>query len=427
MRFIDIQNNWGYKLGYVYLAYQIDTPKMKLTALKVRQAKPKEKDYKLFDGKGLFLLVKKNGAKYWRLKYRYLGKEKMLAIGVYPEVSLEIAREEMERARQLLKKEHRDPMVERQLQKLSRIEQTENAFEIIAREWVDINDLWSDRHRKRVIKSLEKDVFTIIGNRPIAEIQPPELLSVIRKVESRDALDVASRVLQRCSSVFRYAIQTGRASTNPATELKGVLRTRKVQHVASVPRAELPKMINAIDRYDGNPITKYALKLLLLTFVRPGELRGARWEEIDFENAQWRIPAERMKMGTEHIVPLSRQALAVLETIRPITGAAELVFHGERTRLKPISENTMTFALYRLGYKGRATPHGFRATASSILNEQGFTPDAVERQLSHTERNNVRSAYTHHARYLEERERMMQWWADYLDSVSDKRADIDKH
>ena len=391
---------------------------MTLTAVKVRQAKPKEKDYKLFDGKGLFLLVKKNGSKYWRLKYRYLGKEKTLAIGVYPEVSLAVAREEMEKARRLLNKENRDPMAERQLQKLSRIEQTENAFQIIAREWLGINDLWSDRHRKRVLKSLEKDVFPFIGNRPITEIHPPELLAVIRKVESRDALDVASRVLQRCSSVFRYAIQTGRASANPATELKGVLRTRKVQHVASVPRAELPEMINAIDRYDGNPITKYALKLLLLTFVRPGELRGGRWEEIDFENAQWRIPAERMKMGTEHIVPLSRQALVVLEAMRSITGTADLIFHGERTRLKSISENTMTFALYRLGYKGRATPHGFRATASSILNEQGFNPDAIERQLSHTERNNVRSAYTHHARYLGERQKMMQWWADYLDSVS---------
>jgi integrase len=393
---------------------------MTLTAVKVRQAKPKEKDYKLFDGKGLFLLVKKNGSKYWRLKYRYLGKEKTLAIGVYPEVSLAVAREEMEKARRLLNKENRDPMAERQLQKISRIQQTENAFEVIAREWVDINELWSDRHRKRVINSLDKDVFKIIGNRPIAEIQPPEVLCVIRKVESRDALDVASRILQRCSSVFRYAIQTGRATTNPATELKGVLRTRKVQHVASVPRSELPGLISAIERYDGNPITKYALKLLLLTFVRPGELRGARWEEFDFESEQWRIPPNRMKMGTEHIVPLSRQALAVLKTMRSITGTAELVFHGERTRLKPISENTMTFALYRLGYKGRATPHGFRATASSILNEQGFNPDAIERQLSHTERNNVRSAYTHHARYLEERQEMMQWWADYLDSVSEK-------
>ena len=391
---------------------------MKLTAIKVRQAKPDEREYKLFDGKGLYLLVKKNGSKYWRLKYRYLGKEKTLAIGVYPEVSLAVAREEMEKARRLLNKENRDPMAERQLQKLSRIEQTENAFQIIAREWLGINDLWSDRHRKRVLKSLEKDVFPFIGNRPITEIHPPELLAVIRKVESRDALDVASRVLQRCSSVFRYAIQTGRASANPATELEGVLRTRKVQHVASVPRAELPEMINAIDRYDGNPITKYALKLLLLTFVRPGELRGGRWEEIDFENAQWRIPVERMKMGTEHIVPLSRQALVVLEAMRSITGTADLIFHGERTRLKSISENTMTFALYRLGYKGRATPHGFRATASSILNEQGFNPDAIERQLSHTERNNVRSAYTHHARYLEKRQEMMQWWADYLDSVS---------
>jgi integrase len=390
---------------------------MALSAIQAKNAKPKERDYKLFDGKGLYLLIKKNGSKYWRLKYRYLGKEKTLAIGVYPEVSLENAREDVSKARTLLNKEGKDPSSEKRLGKLALTKQAETAFSNIAMEWIGINDLWSDAHRKRVITSLERDVFPMIGYRPISEIQPPELLAVIRKVEDRDALDVASRILQRCSSVFRYAIQTGRANINPASELTGVLRTRKVQHVASVPRTELPGMVKAISEYEGNPVTKYALQLLLLTFVRPGELRGAKWEEFDIEQAEWRVPPERMKMGTEHIVPLSRQSLALIEKIRPITGVAELVFHGERTRIKPISENTMTYALYRLGYKGRATPHGFRATASSILNEQGFNPDAIERQLSHIDRNQVRSAYTHHARYLDERREMMQWWADYLDGL----------
>ena len=366
--------------------------------------------------------MKKNGSKYWRLKYRYLGKEKTLAIGVYPEVTLEDAREDTTKARNLLNKEGKDPSSEKRLGKLALTKQAETAFASIAMEWIGINDMWTDAHSKRVTTSLERDVFPMIGHRPISEIQPPEVLAVIRAVEDRDALDVASRILQRCSSVFRYAIQTGRATTNPASELKGVLRTRKVQHVASVPRAELPKLIEAIDQYDGNPITTYALQLLLLTFVRPGELRGAKWEEFDIDKAEWRIPAERMKMGSEHIVPLSRQSLELLEKIRPITGVSELVFHGERTRIKPISENTMTYALYRLGYKGRATPHGFRATASSILNEQGLNPDAIERQLSHVDRNQVRSAYTHHARYLAERREMMQWWADYLDSMRHSNA-----
>ncbi len=236
--------------------------------------------------------------------------------------------------------------------------------------------MWSSTHRVRVLKSLERDAFPMIGNRPVTEIQPPELLAVIRKVEARDALDVASRILQRCSSVFRYAIQTGQATINPATELKGALRTRRVTHVPSISREELPSLIKAINGYDGHPITKHALRFLLFTFVRPGELRGAKWDELDLLSKEWRIPSERMKMGTEHIVPPSDQSISIIEDLRPYTSTAELMFHSDRSRTKPISENTMTYALYRLGYKGRATPHGFRATASSILNEQGFTPDA---------------------------------------------------
>ncbi len=409
----------GYFWGYLDNSYpQKGTPTMKLTAVKVRNAKPESKPYKLFDGKGLFLLVKPNGGRYWRMKYRYHGKEKTLALGVYPDVSLEQARAATTSAKQRLAAENVDPMAAKKSGKLAAKEKAQTSFERIAREWAETNDMWTDDHYNRVIQSLEKDVFARLGDQPISEIDTPTLLAVIRRIESRDALETASRVLQRCGAVFRYAIQTGRATANPATELKGVLKTRKVQHMASVPRAELPALIEAIDGYDGNPVTRLGLKLLLYTFVRPGELRGARWDEFDMDAKEWRIPAERMKMGEPHIVPLSRQALAVLDELRPITGVAELAFHGERSRLKPMSENTLLYALYRLGYKGRATPHGFRATASSILNEQGYNPDAIERQLSHTERNTVRSAYNHHARYMKERREIMRWWGDYLDSLN---------
>lgn len=223
--------------------------------------------------------------------------------------------------------------------------------------------------------------------------------------------------MQRCSRIFRFAIQTGRATLNPAGDLQGTLKTRKAQHQHSLPRTELPKFLKRLNTYDGLIQTRLALRLLVLTFVRPGELRGARWEEIDLDAKQWRIPAERMKMGSEHLVPLSRQAIAILKELKPFTGQYELVFPGGRNRHKPMSENTLLFALYRMGYKDRATPHGFRATASSILNEQNFNSDAIERQLSHIERNKVRGTYTHHAEYLKERKKIMQWWADYLDDL----------
>jgi len=242
-----------------------------------------------------------------------------------------------------------------------------------------------------------------------------DLLEAIKIVESRDALDLASRLLQRCQQVFRYAVQTGRLASNPAVELKGTLKTRKVQHRAALSREEFPVFLQKLENYDGYLITTYALKFLILTFVRPGELRGAKWCEFDLNRKEWRIPGERMKMKTPHIVPLSHQALTLLELIRRLSGSCDLLFPGERSRKKSISENTMTYALYRLGYKSRATPHGFRATASSILNEEGFNRDAIERQLAHQERNDVRAAYTHHAEYLIDRVEIMQWWANYLD------------
>lgn len=377
----------------------------------------REKAYKLSDGGGLFLLVQPDNRRYWRLAYRFNGKQKLLALGVYPEVSLTEARQKKIAARALLA-EDKDPGEERQAGKRARKLNAENAFEVVAAEWWEQQrEKWSPEHADRVLQSLKDDVFSEFGRKPIIDIQPPDVLHMVRKIEKRGALDVASRVLQRTSSVFRYAIQTGRATINPAGELSGALKVRKPQHQASLPRTELPEFLKRLQTYDGYPQTILAMRLLLLTFVRPGELRGARWSEFDPGVGEWRIPAERMKMKTEHIVPLSKQAIDVLRELEPLTGRHELLFPGERQRTKPISENTLTFALYRMGYKDRATPHGFRATASSILNEQGFNRDAIERQLAHMERNKVRAAYTHHAEYLKERRQMMQWWADYLDSL----------
>ncbi len=390
---------------------------MPLTNLKAQHAKGDIRPYKLFDSGGLFLHVQPNGRKYWRLKYRFNRKEKLMALGTYPEVSLADARRARDQAKEQLRN-YIDPVNERRLKKLFVEQSAANTFSVLTLEWWEKQKgRWSKDHSNRVLSSLKKEVFPFIGNRPISEIEPPEVLYVIRKIEDRRALDVASRVLQRCSAVFRYAVQTGRAKYNPASELSGALETRKVKHQPSLPRSELPEFLQRLREYDGFLQTRYALKLLLLTFVRPGELRFAQWSEFDFDAAEWRIAAERMKMKSEHIVPLSTQALDVLRQQQQISWQYELVFPGERDWRKPISENTLGFAIYRLGYKGRATAHGFRATASSILNEQGFNRDAIERQLSHQERNKVRGAYTHHAEYLNDRRKMMQWWADYLDQL----------
>ena len=390
---------------------------MTLTIPDIKNAKLKDKAYKLADEKGLYLLIHPNGSKYWRLKYRFVKKEKTLALGVYPDVSLSEARSRREDARLNLRNGI-DPGVVKKEQLSAKALKVENSFQSQALEWWQRQKgRWSEGHAQRVWLSLETDVFPHIGQRPITEITTPEVLAVIRKVEHRGALDVAGRVLQRCRAIFRFAIQSGRASYNPATELTGVLETRKTKHRAALPRAELPEFLKRLSCYDGNAITRLALRLLMLTFVRPGELRFAKWDEFDLDNKVWRIPAERMKMGTEHIVPLSCQALAVLDELSPLTGNDNYLFTGERSRLKPISENTMIYAMYRMGYKSRATPHGFRTNASSILNEEGFTPDAIERQLSHLERNKVRGAYTQHAEYLPERIKMMSWWANYLDEL----------
>jgi integrase len=391
-------------------------PTDKLTDPKIRQAKPIDKPYKLFDGGGLFLLVQPSGSKLWRLKYRFGGKEKLLAIGSYDKgVSLKMAREERDKARDQLV-EGIDPIAAKKEEKRAERELTENTFRAIAQEWAETYGArWSESHHQRVLDSLEADAFPALGDLPIKEITPPMVLEIIRAVESRGALDVASRVLQRTNAVFRYAIQTGRATYNPAADMKGVLKTRKVEHRAAISRDELPRFLKKLDSYSGDPITKLALRFIVLTFVRAGELRGARWEEFDVDQGKWRIPAERMKMRSPHIVPLSPQALTAIEELEQMTGQFDLLFPSQRDPKKPISENTLLYALYRLGYHKRATVHGFRALASTILNETGFRPDVIERQLAHAERNKVRAAY-HRSEYLDERRKMMAWWGAFIES-----------
>lgn len=396
---------------------------MSLTDAAARQAKPREKAYKLSDSAGLYLLVQPNGAKYWRVKYRIAGKEKVLALGVYPDVTLTEARAKRDDARKVIGN-GTDPITIKREQKRQDKLKAANSFEAIAREWHDHQKgRWIPDHAAKVIGSLEKEMFPAIGAYPITEITAPMVLEAVRKVEKRDALDVASRVLQRTSAAFRFAIQTGRAEHNPCTDLIGALKTRKVQHRAALERAELPEFLKKLENYDGHLLTRLALRLVMLTFVRSHELRGARWEEFDLERAEWRIPAERMKMRAPHIVPLSKQALAVLEEIKPITGRYALVFPSQNDHQKPMSENTLLYAMYRMGYHQRATVHGFRATASTILNESGFNHDVIERQLAHAERNKVRAAY-HRSEYLAERAKMMQWWANFIDGVAKGAAVI---
>ncbi len=382
----------------------------KLPELKIRNAKGKSRPYKLADGGGLYLLVNPDGSKYWRLKYRIDGKEKTLSLGVYPVVTVAMAREEALEAKRQIRRGD-DPIQVRRLEKQLR---ATNTFYAIAQEWYEKQKgRWTPDHANRVWISLEQDVFPILGSRSIGSIKPLDCLSVVRSVEERGALDVAGRVKQRMSGVFRYAIQTARLDHNPADQLKDVIATRKVVHRAALTAEALPGFLKALDAYTGHELTRLALNLLILTFVRPGELCAARWDEMHLRAKQWRIPAERMKMREEHIVPLSRQAVEILKELKRFTGHYDLIFPGVRNVRRPMSENTLTFAIRkRMGFN--ATAHGFRSTASTILNEAGFRPDVIERQLAHAERNKVRAAYNR-SQYLVERAEMMQWWADYLD------------
>ncbi len=387
---------------------------MSLTDTAIRNAKPGTKRNKLFDERGLFLLIAPAGGKWWRLKYRVAGREKLLSLGTYPEVGLKEARDKRDAARKLLAAGI-DPGLARKAERSA----IADSFEAVAREWhAKRAPGWAPGHAEKVMGRIERDVFPWLGARPVGEVKAPELLAVLRRIETRGAIELAHRAHQICGQVFRYAIATGRAERDPAADLRGALPPVKERHHAAItdPKA-VGALLRAIDGYQGSFITQCALLLAPLTFVRPGELRKAEWPEIDLDAAEWRIPAERMKMRAIHIIPLSVQAVAILHELRPLTGSGRYVFPGLRTPTRPMSENTINAALRRLGYaKDEMTGHGFRSMASTMLNEQGWHRDAIERQLAHGERDAVRAAYNY-AEHLPLRRRMMQGWADYLDGL----------
>lgn len=390
-----------------------------LSEAKVRNSKPKSRPYKLSDGEGLFLLILPTGGKYWRMRYKFAGKEKLLAFGVYPEVSLEAARKRRAETKALLAA-GKDPGDAKKEEKRKIMLQRSNLFEHVAQEWFETRrHEWkpSSTRTKRVY--LDNYLLRQLASKPVAEIKAPELLDMLRAIESRGTLDTARRVMQMCSQIFSFAVATGRTEYNPVPDLRGALKTPVVKHHSFLRADELPMYLKTLNSYDGSLLTKLALRLLLLTFVRTRELRGAEWKEIDWEKAQWRIPAERMKMKEEHIVPLAVQSIQVLRELEKISGHRQYLFPNEHNPSTFMSENTMLYALYRMGYHSRATGHGFRSTASTILNEHEFRGDVIERQLAHGERNRVRAAYNY-AQYLTERREMMQWWADYLDEAAKK-------
>ena len=389
---------------------------MPLTDKAIRSFKPQTISYKKSDEKGLYLLIHPNGSKYWRLKYSFLDKEKTLALGVYPETTLSEAREKTLEARKKISN-GTDPSQEKKLDKLKSKLSAANNFETIAEEWHELQKpSWTERHADYVLRRLKADVFPQIGHRPIIEITAPEFLLILRAIEKRGAVDIAGRIRQTCGQIFRYAVATGRTTRDITTDLKGALKTRRKTHYANLSENELPDFLKKLDSYKGDLQTKLGLKLLILVFVRTGELRGAKWAEIDFNTSIWRIPAERMKMRETHIVPLPRQALEILKQLKDISSNSEYVFPNRSNLQKCISENTLLYAVYRMGYHNRTTVHGFRATASTILNERGFRADIIERQLAHNERNKVRASYNH-AQYLHERAEMMQWWANYIEGL----------
>lgn len=402
---------------------------MALTDIKVRTVKPADKPFKLTDGEGMHLLVNPNGSKYWRLQYRFSGKQKMLALGVYPMVSLAEARKRRDAAKKLVS----DGIDPSQKKKEDKIEESGAlTFEAVARDWhASCSKKWSESHSERVLKSLVDNLFSALGKRKISELKTRDLLAPIKVVEASGRYEVASRLQQRTTAILRFAVQNGLLEYNPAQDMAGAIAVAKRVHRPALDFERFSELLDRIECFKGRKLTKLAVKLTLLVFIRSSELRFARWEEIDFKNALWTIPAERepmkgvkhshrgSKMRSPHLVPLSRQALEVLKDIKQISGDYELVFIGDHQPHRPMSENTVNKALRSMGYdtKTEVCGHGFRSMACSALIESGlWSKDAVERQMSHQERNNVRAAYIHLAEHLDERRLMLQWWADYLDA-----------
>lgn len=393
---------------------------MSLSATKANAAKPRQKPYKLSDERGLYLLVHPGGGRYWRLKYRLHGRERLLALGVFPDVSLAMARERRDEARRQIANGV-DPVIVKRDKKIA----AADSFKAIAVKWL-AKQAFAPATREKAEWTFDRLIFPYLGNRPIRTIVPPDVLAVLRKIEGRGRIETAHRAKQRIGQVFRFAVGSGYAERDPTQDLRGALTPLNTTHRAAItdPR-RVGELLRAIDGYVGQPTVCYALKLAPLLFVRPGELRGAQWSEFALGSgkAEWRIPGPRMKMRDAHIVPLSRQAVALLEDLR-LVNAGRLLFPSLRTGARPISDATLGAALRRLGYSSEEmTAHGFRSMASTLLNEQGFPPDVIELQLAHKERNKVRAAYNR-AERLEERRQMMQAWADYLDILKSEDKKI---
>jgi integrase len=390
---------------------------MPLTDVLVRNAKAGKKSVKLFDGRGLYMEVSPSGGKWWRLKYRFEGKEKRVSLGVYPDVKLKDARDRRETARKLVS-DGIDPSENRKAQRSAREDQAANSFEVLAREWfAKSSPIWAASHSDRIMRRLERDVFPWIGRKPITNIHAPEILTLLRRIEARGAVETAHRALNDCGQVFRYAVVTGRADRDPSGDLRGALSRAKKSHFAAKTDPEdVAGILRAMDGYEGTLTVRCALRLAPLLFVRPGELRSAKWADVDLEEKQWRYIVTKTK--TPHVVPLSRQAVEILNELRPLTGGGQYVFPSARTNARPMSDNAILAAMRRAGIdKDEMTGHGFRAVARTILDEVlGVRPDFIEHQLAHAVRDPNGRAYNRTA-HLPERRKMMQQWADYLDKL----------
>ncbi|MGR5943356.1 tyrosine-type recombinase/integrase [Enterobacter sp. C4G1] len=390
---------------------------MALTDIQIKRAKPQDKPYTLNNGQGLSLLINPDGSKGWRFRFRFAGKARLMSFGSYDLVGLAEAREKRDTARKQVANGI-DPVEERKAQKLAQQLSTENSFEAIRREWHSNKvDRWTVAYREEIIKTFEQVVFPFIGKRPISEIKPLELLEVLRRIEKRGALEKTRKVRQRCGEVYRYAIITGRAEYNPAPDLAIALGVPKQKHHPFLSAEELPHFIRDLEEYTGSIITKNAAKIVMLTGVRTQEMRFVTWDEIDLEKEIWEIPAERMKMRRPHIVPLSTQVVDLFNQLKPVTGHYPYIFIGRNNRSKPISKESVSQVIELLGYKGRATGHGFRHTMSTILHEKGFDSVWIEMQLAHVDKNTIRGTYNH-ALYLDKRKSMMQEYADYFMDLS---------
>ncbi|EHX7633940.1 tyrosine-type recombinase/integrase [Pantoea agglomerans] len=389
---------------------------MTLNARQVETAKPRDKAYKLADGGGLYLMVNTNGSKYWRMKYRFAGKEKKLSFGTYPDISLSEARTKRDEARKVLAND-KDPGEVKKATQLAKKLSVTNTFEAIALEWYSAKvSGWSKIYADYVKRAFKNNVFPYLGSQPVNEIKPLELLSVLQRMEKRGAPELASKVRQRCSEVFRYAIVTGRAEYNPAADLGSALQGHEKKHYPFLTAGELPEFLQKLSSYSGSLITLLATRLLMLTGLRTVELRLAEWSEIDFDNRIWEIPKNRMKMKRPHVIPLSAQSLSALRQLEELTGTYQLIFAGRNDVNKAMSEASVNMVIKRIGYDKRATGHGFRHTMSTILHEQGFNTAWIEMQLAHVDKNSIRGTYNH-AQYLDGRREMMQWYADYIDKL----------